>query len=204
MPGELKNELKVQARTEVAETTKADELKDEQSFEILSPIKESETIESQTADTASEGREYKREITDSTKATSNNDENVHEVPKDAEVDPEHQSAPSSRLSYCREDSSSGSSVEVIQRVSDASTQKLSLDNEKDIGPGRLSASQRPLEAKGTEDLRIDHSETASTGSWISVDDEFRVKKSKKEKFINGKGSDTELPKSPGNTTKSRI
>ena len=198
-PDELKK-TEVQTRTEVVETTKADDVKDEQSFEILSPIKESETIESQSTETSSEDHEYKQEITDSTKAKSNSDEKVHEVPKD----PEHQSAPSSRSSYCREDSSSGSSVEVIQRVSDASTQKLSSDNEKDKEPGRLSASHRPLETKGTEDLRIDHSETASTGSWISVDDEFRVKKSKKEKFINGKGSDNELTKSPGNVTKSRI
>ena len=50
---------------------------------------------------------------------------------------------------------------------------------------------------GAYDTRLDHSETASTSSWISVDDEIRVRKSKKEKFINGKESDSELPKSPG-------
>ena len=129
---------------------------------------------------------------------------MHEASKDTEVDPECQSAPSSRSSYCREDSSSGSSVEVIQRVPDASTRKLSSDNEKDAGLGRLSAGHRLLETKVAEDLKVDHSETASTGSWISVDDEFRVKKSKKEKFINGKSSDNDLTKSPGNTTKYRI
>eukprot|EP00112_Aurelia_sp_Birch-Aquarium-sp1_P013373 Seg2837.3 transcript_id=Seg2837.3/GoldUCD/mRNA.D3Y31 product="BSD domain-containing protein 1" protein_id=Seg2837.3/GoldUCD/D3Y31 len=191
-PDELKK-AEIETRMEVAETTKADELKDDKSFEILSPIKESETIESQSTEKVSEDRENERKISDSMNSKTNRDDNVHEAPKDTEVDPEHQS---SRSSYCREDSSSGSSVEVIQRVSDASTRQLSSDNEKDIGLGRLNTNHRLLETKVTEDSRVDHSETASTGSWISVDDEFRVKKSKKEKFINGKGSDTELTKSP--------
>ena len=60
------------------------------------------------------------------------------------------------------------------------------------------SSDKVLHAKGLEETRADRSETASTSSWISVDDEIRVRKSKKEKFINEKGLETDLTKSPGN------
>ena len=100
---------------------------------------------------------------------------------------------SSRSSPAKEDSSSNSSLEVVQSAADNTDR---LVNRPVANPVAENNGDR-LHSRGLEEARADHSETASTGSWISVDDEIRVRKSKHEKFISDKGSDVDLTKSPG-------
>ncbi|XP_065062479.1 BSD domain-containing protein 1-like [Rhopilema esculentum] len=169
------------------------ETNDDPSFEVLSP-KKTEDVDSGRSNSAKE-IEYQREVSEGSLSWSNEGDEVDG--SETGLSP----STSNRLSPSKDDSSSGSSVEFIQKVSDSSlvaggkvqsTAGLRESNEaKSTG-----CSDRLLDVKGAYETRLDHSETASTGSWISVDDEIRVRKSKKEKFINGKESDSELTKSP--------
>ena len=107
------------------------------------------------------------------------------------------SPPSNRSSPAKEDSSSGSSVEVIAKVEIEPVSSCADDGREASSLGSAEGNMEKLPVKGLEEMRSDQLETASTGSWISVDDEIKVRKSRKEKFISDKGSDTSLPKSPG-------
>ena len=153
-----------------AELSKGDavseESKDEHSFEILSPEKcKQEEKESDCSDKSEKTGD--RRLTEGGLRSSSSD---HSSPG-------------------KEDSSSNSSVEVIQKSSDNVTRSLPHVNTEDNG--------ERAHVRGLEETRADHSETASTGSWISVDDELRVRRSKHEKFINDKESDVDPFKSPG-------
>ena len=149
----------------------SDESKDEHSFEILSPVK---------------SKQDETESDSSNKCDKSEDQHLTKSGH-CPSSPDHSSP-------AKEDSSSNSSLEVIQKSSDNTdgcvTRSLPHVNTEDVG--------ERVHVKGLEEARADHSETASTSSWISVDDELRVRRSKNEKFIiNGKESDIDPSKSPG-------
>lgn len=155
--------------------------KDDYSFEVLSPttsIKNKDTTSDSLMSWSIEGDEL---------SGPTSDETVRHSP------------PSNRSSPTKEDNSSGSSVEVVRQVADKSdgpTRRHSGDRSV-AASSSGSAGEKSLHMKALEEMRADQIETASTGSWISVDDEIRVRKSKIDKFINEKGSEFDPTKSPG-------
>jgi len=161
-----------------------EESKDERSFEILSP-----KTPTQTDVDANSPRKLLDES-----------ERVETLPVADVVEDKLFSSSSSHQSLPTKDvSSSGSPIEVSPKAVDHTD-------------GTILKSLRQVNAEAIgdkvhlkqvfDDARADLSETASTSSWISVDDEIRIRRSKKDNFINDKESDSDPAKSPASNRNS--
>ena len=100
-------------------------------------------------------------------------------------------------------SSTGSSVEVVADPGIALDHADGVaDSKTERGEGSQAGVGQKTRVKSAEGLLTasgahDQSETSSTGSWVSVDDEIRVRRSKKEKIADPKHEDKDVLKSPG-------
>ncbi len=120
--------------------------------------------------------------------------------KEAKTDPKSTGEDSLSSSFTKQASnSSGSSVEVIN------ASELDISSQPDItsadvaapssgqtlGSSKANVGQKSISKLSTSNVN-DQSETSSTGSWISVDDEIRVRKSKKDKIADPNVASQEL------------
>ena len=152
--------------------------KDERSFEILSPKTSPQTDED----------------TDSPRKVLDENEKCETSPDTNLVENKLFSSSSHQSSPNKDVFSSGASIELSPKAVDCTDGT----NVKSLGQANAEVSCDKVYLKQVfDDARADLSETASTSSWISVDDEIRIRRSKKENFVNDKGSDSDPAKSPG-------